>query len=197
MSRFLDICCPITGDLHAAISPFATIDVLRTYFGTSCLCGGRRGGLPCFSHCFLHCSSREVELGQGQLADVIHSGAVINNHTGNHCHWSEEMCTACVFLMWTVPVREVGLGRYSRMSHSYFFTRPRLNWSHRWHKICSSVLGQLCRRVSISYPGYKSWLAPSPTSPFDWIALQKPHSLSPTDWTVVTLKCFSPVGPFC
>ena len=30
------------------------------------------------------------KLGQGQLADVIHSGAVINNHTGNHCHWSEE-----------------------------------------------------------------------------------------------------------
>ena len=33
-----------------------------------------------------------------------------------------------------------------------------------------------------------------------WVGLtelQKPRSLSPTDWTVVTLKCFSPVGPFC
>ena len=35
-------------------------------------------------------------------------------------------------------------------------------------------------------------------SGFDWIAVQKAHSLSPADWTVVTLKCFSsPVGPFC
>ena len=107
--------------------------------------------------------------------------------------------------MWTVPVREVGLGRYSRifhLSHTHcgtapFFTRSRLNWSQGWHKICSNVPGQMCRRVSISYPGYKSQLAPGLTSPFDWIALQKPHSLSPTDWTVVTLKCFSPVGPFC
>ena len=137
MSRFLDICCPITGDLRATISTFATTDKMRRYCGTSCLCRGRRAGLPCFSHCFLHCR-REVG-----LADVIHSGAVINNHTGNHCHWSEETYSMRLSNVNCLTVREVGLGRYSRifhLSHTHcgtapFFTRPRLNRSHRWHKI--------------------------------------------------------------
>ena len=58
----------------------------------------------------------------------------------------------------------------------------------------------LCKEIDLLGCGEK-WKFPVVArlaSGFDWIAVQKAHSLSPADWTVVTLKCFSsPVGPFC
>ena len=58
----------------------------------------------------------------------------------------------------------------------------------------------LCKEIDLLGCGekWKFSVVARLASGFDWIAVQKAHSLSPADWTVVTLKCFSsPVGPFC
>ena len=102
MSRFLDICRPITEDLHAMISAFApqlknAAELLRNVLPLS---SDWRSRLALFFHL---ASSFTGDYGGGWVcggvqggADVILSWRVINNHTGNHCHRSEEMHRLCL-----------------------------------------------------------------------------------------------------
>ena len=86
------------------------------------------------------------------------------------------------------------VSQYQNFSHlSSFFPRPRLNWRHmgeiKLAPVCFDKCVDECRSVGKAGLHHSQYVL---------VGFVAKTSLSvTTDWTVVTLKCFSPVGPFC